>query len=277
MLNLSARKAKSLNDIFEVFKKGDYAESRVSFNEEIIKEHFKKLNQAKKDIFLSLGNDLQSKDEESDSNISDMDERNEEKELKKLKESKDSLNEDDRVKRDSRIDFVNRKLKKKKKRILSMIDVFLSFNFIAPMTIGFWRGTWTLMDIYKDKFPELFIFFMGFLVHVNFTIMKNFIHAHIVKIWKKKTWLSKIYCKSFQILYTYIFGIACNMHWKGSWAIFDYFFLNHIWLIVGVSILVTISLMFLRSFRNVIAPPLVIAVDKLIFVFYFPTRFKLVS
>lgn len=104
MLNLSARKAKSLNDIFEVFKKGDYAESRVSsFNEEIIKEHFKKLNQAKKDIFLSLGNDLQSKDEESDSNISDMDERNEEKELKKLKESKDSLNEDDRVKRDSRV------------------------------------------------------------------------------------------------------------------------------------------------------------------------------
>ena len=76
MLNLSARKAKSLNDIFEVFKKGDYAESRVSFNEEIIKEHFKKLNQAKKDIFLSLGNDLQ---------------------------SKDSLNEDDRVKRDSRV------------------------------------------------------------------------------------------------------------------------------------------------------------------------------
>lgn len=103
MLNLSARKAKSLNDIFEVFKKGDYAESRVSFNEEIIKEHFKKLNQAKKDVFLSLGNDLQSKDEESDSNISDMDERNEEKELKKLKESKDSLNEDDRVKRDSRV------------------------------------------------------------------------------------------------------------------------------------------------------------------------------
>lgn len=103
MLNLSARKAKSLNDIFEVFKKGDYAESRVSFNEEIIKEHFKKLNQAKKDVFLSLGNDLQSKDEESDSNISDMDERNEEKGLKKLKESKDSLNEDDRVKRDSRV------------------------------------------------------------------------------------------------------------------------------------------------------------------------------
>lgn len=92
-----------MNDIFEVFKKGDYAESRVSFNEEIIKEHFKKLNQAKKDVFLSLGNDLQSKDEESDSNISDMDERNEEKGLKKLKESKDSLNEDDRVKRDSRV------------------------------------------------------------------------------------------------------------------------------------------------------------------------------
>lgn len=48
------------------------------------------------------------------------------------------------------IDFVNRKLKKKK-RILSGIDVFLSLNFITPMIIGFWKGTWSLMDIYKDK------------------------------------------------------------------------------------------------------------------------------
>ncbi|XP_043804316.1 uncharacterized protein LOC122721104 isoform X1 [Apis laboriosa] len=276
MLNLSARKAKSLNNISEVFKKDDYAESEVSslFDENIVKEHFKKLNQAKKDVFLSLRIDLQSKDIEQseDSNISDMDERNEEKELQKLKESK--VNEDDRVKSDSKIDLVDRKLKKKK-RILSVIDVFLSLNFITPMTIGFWRGTWTLMDIYKDKFPGLFIFFMGLLVHINFAIMKNFIHTCIIKIWKKKTWLSKIYCKSLQILYTYIFGIACNMHWKGSWIIFDYFFLNHIWLIVGVITLIMISLMILRSFRNILAPPVMIAVDKLIFVFYFPTRYKL--
>ncbi|XP_043804317.1 uncharacterized protein LOC122721104 isoform X2 [Apis laboriosa] len=198
MLNLSARKAKSLNNISEVFKKDDYAESEVSslFDENIVKEHFKKLNQAKKDVFLSLRIDLQSKDIEQseDSNISDMDERNEEKELQKLKESK--VNEDDRVKSDSKIDLVDRKLKKKK-RILSVIDVFLSLNFITPMTIGFWRGTWTLMDIYKDK------------------------------------------------------------------------------LIVGVITLIMISLMILRSFRNILAPPVMIAVDKLIFVFYFPTRYKL--
>ncbi|PBC26933.1 hypothetical protein APICC_01047 [Apis cerana cerana] len=104
MLNLSARKVKSLNDISEVFKKGDYAESevsKVSFDENIVKEHFKKLYQAKKDVFLSLRIDLQSKDiEQSDSNISDIHEKNEEKELQKLKESK--VNEDDRVKRVSK-------------------------------------------------------------------------------------------------------------------------------------------------------------------------------
>lgn len=105
MLNLSARKVKSLNDISEVFKRGDYAESevsKVSFDENIVKEHFKKLYQPKKDVFLSLRIDLQSKDiEQSDSNISDMHEKNEEKELQKLKESK--VNEDDRVKRVSKV------------------------------------------------------------------------------------------------------------------------------------------------------------------------------
>lgn len=108
MLNLSARKAKSLNNISEkgMFKRDDYAELEVSsFDENIVKEHFKKLNQAKKDVFLSLRIDLQSKDIEQseDSNISDMDERNEEKELQKLKESK--VNEDDRVKSDSKVTF----------------------------------------------------------------------------------------------------------------------------------------------------------------------------
>lgn len=94
-----------MNDISEVFKRGDYAESevsKVSFDESIVKEHFKKLYQAKKDVFFSLRIDLQSKDiEQSDSNISDMHEKNEEKELQKLKESK--VNEDDRAKRVSRV------------------------------------------------------------------------------------------------------------------------------------------------------------------------------
>lgn len=103
MLNLSARKTKSLNDIFKEFKRHDYAESevwKVSF-ENIVKEHFKKLDQAKKDVFLSLRIDLQKNIEQSDSNNSDTDETNEEKELQKLKESK--INEDGRVKNDSRV------------------------------------------------------------------------------------------------------------------------------------------------------------------------------
>lgn len=103
MLNLSARKTKSLNDIFKEFKRYDYAESevlRISF-ENIVKERFKKLDQPKNDVFLSLRIDLQKNIEQSDSNNSDMDETNEEKELQKLKESK--INEDGRIKNDSKV------------------------------------------------------------------------------------------------------------------------------------------------------------------------------
>lgn len=141
MLNLSARKVKSLNDISEVFKRGDYAESevsKVSFDENIVKEHFKKLYQAKKDVFLSLRIDLQSKDiEQSDSNISDMHEKNEEKELQKLKESK--VNEDDRVKRVSKVILFYILPTKRDSWWIFYLAFWLNFLIRSILSIENWR------------------------------------------------------------------------------------------------------------------------------------------
>ncbi|XP_076177385.1 uncharacterized protein LOC143151828 [Ptiloglossa arizonensis] len=166
---------------------------------------------------------------------------------------------------------------KNQKQILSIIDAFLSMILIAPLTVGFWRGIWTLMDLHADWFPGVSIFIIGVLVHTSFAILKNFLHNRVARVSRKKSCWSNIPSKLAQILYTYVFGVACNLQWRGGWIIFDYFFGDHIWMTVGTMLAVLTSLAILRSVRNLIAVPSVVLVDKRAYIFWFPTRYKSVS
>ncbi|XP_033362330.1 uncharacterized protein LOC117240398 [Bombus vosnesenskii] len=276
MSNLDGRKTKSLNNIPEVFKRRDHDESKVLSKvslENVASERFKTLNVRGENAspFPKLEVIKQSDNDESSDTE---DEANEEKRLKKPEVAK--LDAEDKIKDTFKLDFSNVSLKKQK-QILSIIDSFLSLILITPMTVGFWRGTWTLMDIYADTFPELFTFLLGILIHTCFAITRNFLHYRVLDISKRKTCLNMTVCKIIQILYTYVFGISCNMHWRGAWIIFDHFFYYNIWVTVTATLAPMTILAIFRSIRNVIAIPSVINVDILTFVFRFPTRYKLVS
>ncbi|XP_043591550.1 uncharacterized protein LOC122571620 isoform X2 [Bombus pyrosoma] len=281
MSNLDGRKTKSLNNIPEVFKRRDHDESKVLWKvlskvslENVASERFKTLNARGEDASPFTVPKLEViKQSDNDESSNTEDEANEEKGLKKPEVPK--LDAEDQIKNTFKLDFSNISLKRQK-RILSIIDSSLSLILITPMTISFWRGTWTLMDIYADMFPELFTFLLGILIHTCFAIMRNFLHDRVLDISKRKTFLNKTYCKIIQILYTYVFGISCNMHWRGAWIIFDHFFIYNIWVTVTATLAPMIILAIFRSIRNVIAIPSVINVDILAFVFRFPTRYKLI-
>ncbi|XP_031839255.1 uncharacterized protein LOC116429898 isoform X1 [Nomia melanderi] len=174
----------------------------------------------------------------------------------------------------NRREFVGRKRFKENKRVLCIIDAILSMLLISPMAIGFWRGIWTLMDIYGEWFPGVPTFLLGTLIHAVFAIFKNFLHTHLYTASRKKNCVRRASFKCLQIFYTYVFGVACNAQWRGGWIIFDRYFGGHVWITTGVLLMVLTGLAVLRSVRNVIAVPSVIFVDKLAFVFYFPTRYK---
>nr|XP_043591560.1 uncharacterized protein LOC122571620 isoform X3 [Bombus pyrosoma] len=155
MSNLDGRKTKSLNNIPEVFKRRDHDESKVLWKvlskvslENVASERFKTLNARGEDASPFTVPKLEViKQSDNDESSNTEDEANEEKGLKKPEVPK--LDAEDQIKNTFKLDFSNISLKRQK-RILSIIDSSLSLILITPMTISFWRGTWTLMDIYAD-------------------------------------------------------------------------------------------------------------------------------
>lgn len=172
MSNLDGRKTKSLNDIPKVFKRRDRDESKILSKislENVASERFKTLNVRGEDaspITVPKLEVIEQSDNDESSNTED--EANEENRLKKPEVRK--LDAEDKIKNtfkvipyyifwflldffisflSGQLDFSNVSLEKQK-RILSIIDSFLSLILITPMTISFWRGTWTLMDIHAD-------------------------------------------------------------------------------------------------------------------------------
>ncbi|XP_043256894.1 uncharacterized protein LOC122399901 [Colletes gigas] len=285
MAKSNERRVKSLNDIAEVFKTCD---NRIVSNESKIPKlyltnaakRFNKSDQSMKGTLVSreTGNEKARNDFR----------KKEEDRMKKLEEKPKSLKVDvnDRLENCSKtspLDAPNSRIStlvfgkklNKQKRILATIDIFLSMVLITPLTVGFWRGIWTLMDLHAEWFPGAITFLSGILVHTNFAILKNFLHDRVAGSSRKKTCSSNIVSKLTQILYTYIFGVACNMHWRGGWIIFDYFFGGYIWATVITMLVILTCLAILRSIRNIIAVPTAVFVDKRTYAFWFPTRYKL--
>lgn len=169
---MDERKTKSLNNIPEVFKRRDHDESKVLSKvslENVASERFKTLNVRGENASPFTVPKLEViKQSDNDESSNTEDEANEEERLRKPEVPK--LDAEDKIKNtfkvipyyifrflsdffisllSGQLDFSNVSLKKQK-RILSIIDSFLSLILITPMTVGFWRGTWTLMDIYAD-------------------------------------------------------------------------------------------------------------------------------
>ncbi|XP_033322954.2 uncharacterized protein LOC117218563 [Megalopta genalis] len=120
---------------------------------------------------------------------------------------------------------------KNNKRLLSWIDAVFSLLLVAPMAVGFWRGIWTLMDLYVRWFPRVATFVFGILTHTIFAIFKNRLHdrACAARASRRKSRVRKTFLKILQIFYTYVFGVACNAQWRGGWYIYDYYFSDRVW------------------------------------------------
>lgn len=116
---------------------------------------------------------------------------------------------------------------RKTKRLLHLFDTFLSILVISPLAIANWRGTWSFMDHHEEYFPAWFCLILGAVLHTLFAVLRQYLHVEFarpsegVKSWKR-TALRHLVTK----LYTYIFSIACIMHWRGGWAVLTEYFGN---------------------------------------------------
>lgn len=173
--------------------------------------------------------------------------------------------------------------KEVRKPLLGLSDTLLCLLVLAPAVVGFWRGTWMLLDIYGSYFPPIQSFLLGSFIHLVFNIIQDSFYE-LVK-GKSPNLGVKILNMVSTRFYIYIFAISSNMHWRGQWSIMDYYlevYLNENGIVLkkGSERLIIgtvgclISLIVLRSCRNCLAPPFVFCLDRKDKTFEIPNRFK---
>lgn len=166
---------------------------------------------------------------------------------------------------------------KRRKRTFSLLDTLISVSIVGPLTISFWRGVWTWMNLHTQLFPGWFCFTFGTALHVIFAIFKDRFHDNYTNKWAELNWRKRMLYRALRILYTYTFGVACIMHWRGGWIIIDNYLFTHVWITTSLMCSLLTCLVVLRCIRNLLATPFIIFIDIPSCVFQFPTRYKVVS
>lgn len=137
-------------------------------------------------------------------------------------------------------------------------DYLVNFVFIGPLVAFYWRGTWTLLDIYV--FPENKQFRCWFCLTAGNTIL-----LVLTLLQKELTKINSIDNSIVTFIlsrgYLYILGFGCVSQWRGVWLVQDFYF-GITWQSACVSTAVgTVILVGVRCTRSCLAAPLILYTD----------------
>lgn len=156
--------------------------------------------------------------------------------------------------------------------VLEVIDSFYSSLVVAPLVVSYWRGTWNLSDVYlipNNKIHSAVAsLIIGIVGHLVFTIGQGSFRGHFDPNRHRLTF----YCGS--RLYTSIYGVICVNCWRGGWQLIDHYTARNMTTILSITIFAIISLMALKTIRNVTAPPFLVVTDTSQGYFDVPTMYK---
>jgi hypothetical protein len=155
---------------------------------------------------------------------------------------------------------------------LSFVDTLLSALLVSPAVVGYWRGTWMIMDHYV--FPHQHIYSswvsvaIGYLGHILFTL----IQTPMTRCFHPDQHRLSYYVAS--RVYTVLFGFVCVNSWRGAWKLLDHHIGYDAVSLLGTTTVSVIALAAMKTLRNISAPPFSIAVDYCDGYFMVPTMFR---
>ncbi|OQV25396.1 hypothetical protein BV898_01075 [Hypsibius exemplaris] len=159
-----------------------------------------------------------------------------------------------------------------------VLDALLTVCCIAPLVVSYWRGTFQLLDLYIlpqdppsviSSVPSIalsaVIALVGglFFIYVQ-DVAKAWVHS--VRSPISELMLKRIYC--------YVFGLVIVNHWRAVWALWDRYTGFDLYSGIQCSSTGMVVLLFTRSFRNSISPPVIAASDLCEEFFGIQTRFR---
>ena len=148
---------------------------------------------------------------------------------------------------------MNRKVEK---RVLSTSDTILTVTIITPLVVAYWRGVWRTMDQNGQIFPGVQSFFFGGSLHFTFAVLRDLLKEKIC--YKDPTFFNRIKSQIIRKIYTYIFSIACIMHWRGGWIVVDLIGEDSEYTVVAIGGFCAFILLVLKCFKNCMAPPIIV-------------------
>ena len=151
--------------------------------------------------------------------------------------------------------------------LLTFLDLVLVNTVVLFCVVGVWRGLFELVLYYCETYQLMFIYFIGSIIHVQFALERDTYE----KFFSKK---SNVFFFLLKILYNYSFGAACIMQWAGLWFWVDKILGMELLYTVSTTLFGAVILIFLKVFRNVLAPPFAVSTDIPPYMFQFQTMFK---
>ena len=157
--------------------------------------------------------------------------------------------------------------------LLSVLDTLLSALAVSPAVVGYWRGTWMIMDHYV--FPDQQVYSgwvsvsIGYLGHLLFTLVQ----APMTRSFHPDQHRLSYYIAS--RVYTATFAFVCVNSWRGAWKLMEHHAGYGIGPLMGITVVSVIALAATRTLRNISAPPFSIATDECEGYFQVPTMFRM--
>lgn len=156
--------------------------------------------------------------------------------------------------------------------LLELIDILISSFIVAPLVVGYWRGTWNLMNylLYPDDllYSSLASCVIGAVGHMIFTGLKAQLKEFLDPNKRRLTYFIG------SRLYTIVFGVICVNGWRGIWSLLDLYAAYEFYPIFVTSAFCATVLALLKGLRNITAAPFFIATDHSPDFFEIPTMFK---
>lgn len=157
------------------------------------------------------------------------------------------------------------------KRHIPTLSLVVTTVFVTPLVIGQWRGTWMLAEYYR--FPWWACFLTGTLLHFLFALLKDILQDYFSRT-KNGCVTSPVILFVVSRTYTWVFGVACIFHWRGTWMMLDEYSGRRIGAVIAVSLVSLAMLSIMKTLRNISTSPFSIDVDGLEPGFAFPTMFR---
>ncbi|CAG4985620.1 unnamed protein product [Parnassius apollo] len=166
---------------------------------------------------------------------------------------------------------------------LSYGDAVFATFVVAPLVVGVWRSTWSIMDLHSKLFPYAQIYLLGIIIHICFALIRSHLLSRSIATSDENRYFHWLRERLLSRIYTYIFILSCIMHWRGGWGLFDGTVAAVVpsdadphrpVLIAALTVLCYASIASLRSARNLLASPYFLVTDGKEPTYIFTTRFR---